>query len=320
MNRGNTMMQDAPARATHKSQRRIVINPRIRRQFSLFLTVLFFLLPTIIGIIVFQYIPLALAVRNSLFQVNLMNTTNARFIGLDNYVSMFKDLRLLASFSNTSIYIIGKLIIQIPLALLLAILVNQRIRGITILRTAVFAPIVASAAVMSLIWNLMYYPGNGLFNVILHSLGLPVQPFLTGSNQALMSIMIITIWMEVGFTMLLFLGALQNIPSDFYESAAIDGANSFAVLTRITIPLLRRTILLVAFLTTTSAVTIFAPIWVLTKGGPQNSTINAVYYIYEQGFQYLKMGYASAIGVLLILFLTLLTLLQGRLLRTEFEY
>lgn len=284
------------------------------------LTIILFLLPTIVGIVLFQFGPLAMALRNSLFNMNLLKPDAATFVGLDNYVRMLNDAHIFTAFRNTLAYTAGKVFLQVPFALLLAILVHQQLKGIGIVRSAIFAPVVTSVTVVAVVWNLMYHPENGLINSFLQTIGLPRQPLLTSTSQALPAILVMSIWQDTGFTMLILLAGLQGIPDLYYEAAAIDGANRLQQFWHITLPLLRRTLLYAVVITTIFSFTVFTPVYVMTKGGPQESTRLAVYYIWEQGFKFLDMGYASAMAVLLMLLMLVITVVQGRILRTEFEY
>ncbi len=279
-----------------------------------------FLLPTLVGLILFQYIPIFVALNNSFYKMSLLNPKAAQFVGLGNYINLLSDTIFWKSVVNTILYAVGKLFIQIPLALILAIILNRQMRGVGIVRSSVFAPIVTSGAVVAVLWDLMYHPDNGILNSIFLALGLSKQPFLVSESQALLSILVMGVWQDVGFSMLLFLGGLQNIPSDYYEAASIDGASQFDKFRHITLPLLRRTLLLTVVMATVFSFRVFTPIYVMTNGGPNNATLLSVYYIYQQGFQYMSMGYASALAVVLILMLVIITIIQSRIMRTEFEY
>jgi ABC-type sugar transport system permease subunit len=279
-----------------------------------------FLLPLFSGMILFEYIPLMAAMYNSMQIVNLMNPDTNRFVGLANYAALVSNARFIHSLGNSLLYIAGKLLVQLPMAMLLALLVNQNIRGRTILRGALFAPLVTSEVVIAVLWNALYFPNIGVFNSILNRLGLPAYGFMTSSALALPSILVVIIWMDVGFSMLLFLAGLQSIPPDFYEAAAIDGAGWWQGFRSITLPLMKRTILLAAFMVTLSGFRVFTPIYIMTQGGPQDASISAIYLIYEQAFKYLDMGSASAMAVVMMLILAAITLGENRLLRTELEY
>jgi ABC-type sugar transport system permease subunit len=179
---------------------------------------------------------------------------------------------------------------------------------------------VASESVMALMWNILYTPDNGLFNTLLAAVGLPRQPFLISTTQALPAILAKAIWKDIGFTMLILLAGLQSIPEDFYDAADIDGASAWAKLRHITIPLMRRMILLASFMATIAGSRLFTPIILMTDGGPSDATVNTVFYMYEQAFRFQRMGEASATAVYLIIALVVISLLQSRALRTTHEY
>lgn len=278
-----------------------------------------FLGPVLVGLAIFQWLPLAIAVRNSTLKFSPLNPNAARPVGLANYVSLLGDDRFQHAALNTFVYIAGVLVIQIPLGLGLALLLNQSLPGTRLVRGAVFGALVSSEAVMALIWNILYDPTNGVFNALLTSVHLPAQPFLTSASQALPSVLAMVIWKEIGLTVLILLAGLQTIPKEYQEAAAIDGAGSWKQLIDITIPLLKRMLLLATFMATIGACRIFTPILLMTEGGPQNATVNGIYYMFEQAFRYQRMGDASATAVLVIGLLIVITLIQARLLRTRHE-
>jgi ABC-type sugar transport system permease subunit len=279
-----------------------------------------FLLPTFVGLLVFHWWPLVVAVQNSTLRFSPLNPNAAVFVGLDNYVGLFSNERFVRAAVNTLIYIGGKLILQIPLGLGLALLLNRSLPGTRIVRGGVFAALVASEAVVALIWNILYTPDNGLFDVLLGQVGIPSQPFLTSATQALPAVLMMIVWKDIGFTTLILLAGLQTIPHEYHEAAAIDGAGAWSRLVHITLPLLRRMLLLATFMATISGSRIFIPIALMTDGGPENATVNAVYFMYEQAFKFQRMGDASATAMLIILLLVAITLVQAGLLRTDHEY
>jgi ABC-type sugar transport system permease subunit len=278
------------------------------------------LLPTFAGLALFQWWPLVVAVRNSLLRFSPLNPDAAVWTGLDNYIGLLSNERFLRAMVNTLLYIGGKLIIQMPLALGLALLLNRALPGTRLVRGAVFAALVASEAVIALIWNIMFAPDNGLVNVLIGQVGVPPQPFLTSQVQALPTILAMIVWKDIGFTMLILLAGLQTIPQEYYDAAAIDGAGPWSRLRHVTLPLLRRMLLLATFFATIAACRIFIPIALMTQGGPQDATVNAIYFMYQQAFEFQRMGDASATAVLVILLLIAITLVQAWLLRTEHEY
>jgi multiple sugar transport system permease protein len=296
------------------------MNQRSVRKLQDTVAIILFLSPLLIGMVMFSYYPLIAAFYNSLTNMNIANPAAAKFIGAQNYLNLVGNTEFFRALANSLLYTAGKLVIQLPLGLSLAMLANQAVRGKTLLRGALFAPLVASEVVIAVIFNTMYFPDFGLFNAILRAVGLPTQGFIVSSTQALPSILVVMIWMDVGFTVLLYLAGLQSIPMEFSEAARIDGANEWDNFRYITLPLLKRTTLLCAFMATISGFRVFTPVYILTRGGPQDATVSAIYFVYEQAFKFLNMGPASAMAVAFILILAGITLVQGRVLRTEFEY
>jgi ABC-type sugar transport system permease subunit len=281
---------------------------------------LLFLLPTFAGLLVFHWWPLVTAVQNSTLRFSPLNPNAAVFIGADNYIGLLSNERFVRATVNTLVYIFGKLILQIPLGLAIALLLNRSLPGTRIVRGGVFAALVASEAIVALIWNIMYTPENGLFNVFLNQVGIPSQPFLTSVIQALPSVLVMIVWKDIGFTTLILLAGLQTIPHEYHEAAQIDGAGPWSRLLHITLPLLRRMLLLATFMATIAGSRIFIPIALMTDGGPEDATVNAVYFMYEQAFEFQRMGEASATAMLIILLLVAITLVQARILRTDHEY
>jgi ABC-type sugar transport system permease subunit len=293
---------------------------RLTRSFSSVATLAAFLLPLLAGMVLFQALPLAIAAYNSTLSINIADPDAAKPVGLRNYADLLHNARFFHALGNSLLYMLGKLAVQLPLGLALALLANQAIRGRSILRLALFAPLVASEVVVAMLWNVIYFPDSGLLNAILSRLGLPTQGFITSASQALPSILSVVVWQDVGFTVLIFLAGLQGIPEELYEAAHLDGVNTWQKMWYLTLPLLKRSIMLAAFMATLGGFRIFTPIYVMTQGGPQESTTSAIYYIYEQAFKFLNMGPASAMAVIFIALLALVTLVESRLLRTEVQY
>ena len=270
-------------------------------------------LPALIGLAVFWYWPTIQAIVLGFQDYNLMSGSQA-WTGFENYRTAATDPLLGLTFLNTVIYFLMEVPLQMALALALALLVR---RGPAWLRTVILVPTVTSMVVVSVIWGLMYHPNSGLINSLLGGVGLPPQPFLTSTQQAMPSIALLMIWKNVGFSMLFFLAGLVSIPGDYYEAAATDGANSLQLLRYITLPLLRGTVIFLLITNTVTAFKVFTPIFLITEGGPINATRVVVLYIFENAFRFNKMGYASAISVLLALFLLVISVYSLRVSRTR---
>ncbi len=207
--------------------------------------------------------------------------------------------------------------VQIVLALLLAVLANHKVRGITFYRTIFFIPIGISVPIAALLWQTMLDPNSGLLNALLSAVGLPRQPFLTSADQALWSVIAIASWKGVSFWMVFLLGGLQAIPFDLHEAAMLDGASATRRFLQITLPLLKRTILFVLVTDTAINLLLFAPVYLLTRGGPELSTNVLMYEAFKTGFVYTDMGLALAMVMVLLGLVLVVVAAEFRLLQTR---
>jgi multiple sugar transport system permease protein len=276
------------------------------------------LLPATVGLIVFTFAPLAYAFWISLNDYQLLSG-QLTWIGAANYVRLLSDPGVLKSLEVSGLYTVISVAAQVILGLALALLVKDRVRALGFFRTAYFLPVVASFVVMATIWKFLYAE-SGLYNTLLLTVGLPAQPFLKSADQALPSIAALGAWKFVGFNMLVFLGGVQAIPADLYESAGLDGAGTVERFWHITLPLLKRVLLFVVVMTSIESFKLFTPVYVMTAGGPQDSTNAVVFQIFRTGFRYYELGYAAALSFLLLVVVMLLMWLQFRALRTDVEY
>lgn len=277
-----------------------------------------FLLPATVGIVLFAVLPILQALRLSFFDYSLLNPQLV-FVGGANYVRAAQDPVFRIALRNTLVYAGLLVVAQTVAALGLALALNRPLRGLAFFRSAFFIPVVTSLVVISTVWKLLYN-SQGFINSVLQALGLPSQPFLASADQALVSLVAMSAWKEVGFYMLIFLAGLQAIPADLYESAAIDGATGWQSFWQITVPLLRRAAVFVVVVGTISAFKVFTPVYLMTDGGPADSTMVLVFYIFRTAFRYFEMGFAAAMSFLLLVIVLVFTLLQFRLLRTTVEY
>lgn len=264
-------------------------------------------------------VPFFGAVYISLHQWDPLASTHP-FVGFENYVTLFQDPVFWKSLRNTVAFSLGLLLVDVPIALGLALLLDKNLRGTRVYSTAIFLPVVTSWVVVSLIWTWIYNPNYGLLNNILETLGLPTLQWLNSTDTAMLSIILMSIWKHVGFNMVLFLSGLKSIPDHYYEAAKMDGANRIQRFRYITIPLLKSTYLMVVIVTMILSFRLFTQVFVMTGGGPVNSTYSLVFYFYEQGFNQFKLGYASAIAVVLFVVVFTLSLLQQKIGGDEVEY
>ena len=275
-----------------------------------------FILPALTGITLFGLLPLAYAFYVSFRRYDLLAPTSA-FIGFANYQRVIADPTFWRALLNTAYYAVLLIPAQTGLGLMLALLVQKNSPGVSIFRASYYLPVVSSMVVASTLWRIMYDAQNGIFNSVLLAMGLPAQPFLTSPSQAIPALVLMMTWKWVGISMLILLGGLNAIPADYYEAAEVDGGTPFQSFKLITLPLLRRVLLFIVVINTINAFKLFTPIYVITRGGPMESTLTIVFHIFRTGFRYYDMGAASTMSVLLLLLVLGLTLAQFGLLRSE---
>ncbi|MEM8611517.1 MAG: sugar ABC transporter permease [Cyanobacteria bacterium P01_H01_bin.105] len=236
------------------------------------------------------------------------------WVGWANFVRLWKDETFWQTLGNTLVYLVGVVPILAISPLLLAILVNQKLKGMRWFRVAYYTPVVISMVVAGIAWRWLYAE-TGLFNQLLSSLsGQTIRiPWLTSPNLALFSVMAVTIWKGLGYYMVIYLAGLQGIPEDLYEAAAIDGSDHWRKHWDITLPLMSSYMFLVAVISAISATKVFEEIYIMTQGGPRSSSKTVVYYVYEQAFVDLEMSYACTIGLVLFILILALSLIRLRI-------
>lgn len=258
-----------------------------------------FLLPAVTVLIVFFFIPFFQTFGLSFFDYS-SSIYNPTFNGVDNYIKLFKEPIFYKVMFNTFMYLIIAVPFLVTFPLFLAILINQKIRGITLYKILLYLPVIVSIVVAAIAFKWLY-AGQGILNYILTLFHLEPIGWLVDTKWALFSVAIVTIWKGIGYYMMIYLASLMSVPQDLYEACDIDGANFFTKHLTVTIPHIMPTIALVSTISTISAMKVFAEIYVMTKGGPLNSTKTIVYYIYERAFENLDLGYASALAVVLLI-------------------
>jgi putative chitobiose transport system permease protein len=271
-----------------------------------------FLLPALVALGISVFWPAIQAFYFSFTTFGVDLTAAPTWVGWSNLQKLLRDEVFWLTIRNTLLYLIGVVPVLTLAPLALAILVNRSLRGIHWLRVAYYSPVVVSMVVAGLAWRWLYAE-NGLFNQMLQGLGLLQEgvPWLTSPSLALPSVMIVTIWKGLGYYMVIYLAGLQAIPADLYEAAAIDGSDGWRRHWDITLPLMKSYLLLVSVISAIAATKVFEEVYIMTQGGPRNSSKTVVYYIYEQAFEKLEISYACTIG--LALFLVILALSAIRL-------
>ncbi len=275
-------------------------------------TPLFFLAPILIGMAVFTVGPIIASFILSFASWDAV--TPPVWIGLQNYREIFSSDLFWQVLRNTLYYVALSVPALMILSILLALAVNRRIRGIAIVRAAFFAPVVSSMVAIALVWSWLFQPEIGLINYFLHALfGVRGPAWLQDPAWAMPAMAIVAIWKTVGYNMVILLAGLQGIPDEYHEAARLDGASAWHRLVHVTLPLLAPTIFFVLVITIINAFQLFEQTYVLTKGGPANATLTMSYFIFQNAFQFFRMGYASALAYVLFAMVFVLTMIQMRM-------
>ena len=267
-----------------------------------------FLLPAAAVLIVFFFIPFFQTIWLSFFDYS-SSIYNPSFNGIDNYIKLFKEPIFYKVMFNTFMYLIIAVPFLVVFPLFIAILINQKIKGITLYKILIYLPVIISIVVAAIAFKWLY-ANEGVLNYLLSIFNIDAIGWLTDTKWALFSVALVTIWKGIGYYMMIYLASLMSVPQDLYEAADIDGANFLQKHLTVTIPHIMPTIALVSTISTISAMKVFAEIYVMTKGGPLNSSKTIVYYIYERAFENLDLGYASALAVVLLIIVMIFSLIN----------
>jgi multiple sugar transport system permease protein len=297
-----------------------------------------FLLPNFILFMIFFAVPLLRSFYYSFTDFNLF--TEPKFIWFDNYIKALgfsvtnghfipNDPTFWIALGNTILYAIGVLSFSVIPAFLLAWMLNSNLRGMTIFRALIYIPVVASIVGSALVWFWIFQGQSGVLNTVIsfgvdtlnklifNGLGSPlIDPniqWLLSSDTALLSLIIMTSWATIGYDMVVFLAALQSIPTHLYEAATVDGSSRWNTLLRIVVPMMTPTIFFILVTNTVSSLQIFSEPYIMTQGGPANSTLTIVYYLYQKGFQRFQMGYGAALAWIVFALIFIVTVIQFRL-------
>lgn len=277
-----------------------------------------FVAPLILGLLIFTYGPVLAAFFLSFTKGDYISTP--KWIGLGNYQALLKEDLFWKSMQNTLYYVVGVVPAGLLLSLLLALAMNQKLRGIVFFRSIFFLPTITSSVAISLMWLWIYNPEFGVLNFLLKQIGIKGPTWLSSSTWAMPAIIIMSIWRGLGYNMLIYLAGLQGIPEVYYEAAEIDGAGSWAKFRNITLPLLSPTTFMLLILSLIGAFQVFEYTYVMTGGGPVYATLTIVLHIYNNAFRSFLMGYASALAYVLFFILLSLTLIQLRFQRRWVHY
>ena len=268
-----------------------------------------FILPNLIGFLIFTFLPVIAALLLSFTEWDLLRPV--KWVGLANFARLLADETFHKVMRNTVMFVLVTVPTRMIIALLVALLLNRKMKGTVFFRTAFFMPVVSSTVAIALVWQWIFNADFGPLNNVLYALGMSNPPnWLTSTKYALPALMIVSIWQGIGFNMVIYLAGLQGIPEQLYEAAKIDGANAWTQFWKITLPMLSPTTFFVLVMTTISSFQVFDLAMIMTEGGPANATNTIVYHIYRNAFQFFKMGYAAAIAWVLFIIIFIITLIQ----------
>lgn len=283
-----------------------------------FLWVAFFLGPSLLGLLLFTGTPILASLGLTLFEWDLL--TDAQFVGLDNFRRLLQDDSFWRALGNTLYFIAGYIPLVMLFALGVAILLNQKLKGIVLYRTAFFIPVVSAWVAVALLWRWIFNPRMGLLNYLLSLVGIDGPAWLLDPTWAMPAVIITSVWKDIGFIMIMFLAGLQGIPEDYYEAAEIDGANGWQRLRHITLPLLSPTAFFALIISLINSFQVFDQVWIMTEGGPAGATTVLVERIVRNAFSYSRMGYAATMSWVLFLLVFTATALQMKLQKRWVHY
>jgi multiple sugar transport system permease protein len=276
-----------------------------------------FVMPALVVIGVFFVLPVVAGLALSLTDFDiyaLADLANLRFVGVDNYIRMLQTPLFWQALGNTVYFVVVGVPLSIAVSLGAALLLNSRLaRFKPLFRTALFAPVVTTIVAVAVIWRYLFHTRYGMVNHALGQIGVEAIDWLGDPHWAMPTIILLAVWKNFGYNMVIFLAGLQAIPEDLYEAARIDGASWLRQVLHITLPLLGPTLLMVAILTTAGYFQLFAEPYVMTQGGPLRSTVSVLYFMYEEGFKWWNFGAASAVALMLFALVFAVTWLLMRL-------
>jgi ABC-type sugar transport system permease subunit len=271
--------------------------------------------PYLIHFVLFVAFPVGFSILLTFHNWNIISPME--YTGLNNYVRLVNDKTFLKSMGNTIIFLLIHIPLQILFALLLAEILNQKIKLRGVFRGAFFLPVIVSGVVVTILWQQLYGYDTGLLNRLLVMIGLDKIGWLTDPNIAMASIAVMATWKNVGLYIVLFLVGLQTVPTQYYEAADMEGATHIQKFFKITLPMINPTIFMVVILSTIGGFSLFIEPYIMTGGGPLNSTISAVLYIYKQGFFYYHMGYAATLGLFFALIILTVIVIQKKFIEKD---
>ena len=290
---------------------------RTGRFFKVWMSPALFLAPALLLIAVFFFIPVVASFLMSFtdFDIySLADSSNARFVGLENYKNLLSDPLFWKAMRNTLYFVFVGVPLSLIVSLGTALLLNSKlIRFMSLFRLAYFLPVVTTLVAVAVVWRYIYHPSFGLVNYLLSFMGIGAVDWLGNPKWAMLALILMAVWKNFGYNMIIFIAGLQNIPPELYESARIDGAGKWQELLHITLPMLLPTTIFVSIITIIGYFQLFADPYVMTQGGPMNATLSIVLLMYQEGFRWWRMGYSAALAFVLFMILFIATLVQLRL-------
>lgn len=268
-----------------------------------------FVLPALIPLIVFWIYPICRSIWISFTDWDYMTPTY-HFVFLKNYISLFKDSRFYEALLNTLVFTLGTLIPTIVIGLGLAVLLQKPFIGSGIVKFILFSPWITPTVAISIVWTWIYQPNDGLANMVLSLFGLPGLKWISSSQTAMLSVIIVTVWKSMGYAMIFYLSALEKVPDELYEASALDGAGKWRQFKAVTLPCISPTTFFLMIITMINSLQAYDQIQILTQGGPSGSTRTLLYMYYQLGFEEYKMGQATSVAVIMIIITVLLSLIQ----------
>jgi len=271
--------------------------------------------PYLVHFFLFVAFPVAFSIVLTFHKWNIISPME--YTGLNNYIRLFNDKTFFKSIGNTLIFLVIHIPLQIIVALFLAEILNQKIKLRGAFRGAFFLPVIVSGVVVTILWQQLYGYDTGLLNRLLTGIGLDKVGWLTDPNIAMSSIALMATWKNVGLYIILFLVGLQTVPTQYYEAADLEGATHMQKFFKITLPMINPTIFMVVILSTIGGFSLFIEPYIMTGGGPLNSTVSAVLYIYKQGFFYYHMGYAATLGLFFAFIILAVVVIQKKFIEKD---
>lgn len=272
-------------------------------------TTLLFVMPALIPLIIFWIYPICRSIWISFTNWDFM-TPDYDFVFLKNYISIFRDSRFYNALWNTVVFTAGTLVPTIVGGLGLALLLQKDFKGSGIFKFVLFSPWITPTVAISIVWTWIFQPQDGLANLVLGFFYLPALKWISSSETAMLSVIVVTVWKSLGYAMIFYLSALENVPTEFYEASSLDGAKKWQQFRYITLPSISPTTFFLMIITMVNSLQAYDQIQILTQGGPSGSTRTLLYMYYQLGFQEFNMGEATAVAVVMIIITAGLSLIQ----------